>query len=249
MAAIQAMPAPPSTSFHSPPLVRVLAGLGLAEVAPSPQSAAERWSPWLGWTDAILLSAALGGTPSARADAAPPDLGALERALAQDCERVRSDLAQAIEADAALGGGPPSGTESGTGGGTDAGTGAGSVDFRHRYATHQRAMEAGIAPLRVRARAALAAASADLGRLAELDAVLDGALASRARQLLSTVPAGLHRHFRHARQARPHGDGLDGPAPTLQRALLAELELRMQPVEGLREALATEARRHAAGQP
>ena len=245
MAAIQAMPAPPSTSFHSPPLVRVLAGLGLAEVAPSQQSAAERWSPWLGWTDAILLSAALGATPSARADAAPPDLGALERALAEDCERVRSDLAQAIEADAALGGGPPSGTDSGTGGAPD----AGSADFRHRYATHQRAMEAAIAPLRARARAALAAASADLGRLAELDAVLDGALAARARQLLSTVPAGLRRHFRRPNQARPHGDGPDDPAPTLQRALLAELELRMQPVEGLREALATEARRPAGGPP
>ena len=231
------MPALPSTTFHSPPLIRWLAGLGLVDVAPSPQSAAERWSPWLGWADAIQLSAALSGAPSARTDGTPPDLGALERALAQDCERVRSDLAQAIEADAMLASASAAGAE------------AAWADFRNRYATHQRAMDARIAPLRARARAALAAASADLGRLAELDAVLDSALAARARQLLSTVPAGLDRHFRRSRQAGAPGNGLDELAPPLQRALLAELELRMQPVEGLRDALATEAQRHAAGQP
>ena len=49
-----------ATPFNSTALVRLLAGLGLADAAPSPLTLAERWSPWLAWTDAIALSAVMG---------------------------------------------------------------------------------------------------------------------------------------------------------------------------------------------
>ncbi|HSI56720.1 MAG TPA: DUF3348 family protein, partial [Ideonella sp.] len=59
---------PAKSSFNSSTLVRLLAELTTADVAGSKQSLAERLGLWLGWADAISLSAALNGH-SAR----PPD--------------------------------------------------------------------------------------------------------------------------------------------------------------------------------
>ena len=74
-----------------------------------------------------------------------------------------------------------------------------------------------------------------MAQLAALDAVLERALAARERHLLGTVPGWLERH----------------DATTRHTALLAELDTRMQPIEGLLQTLHSALRTAAAptGQP
>ena len=129
--------------------------------------------------------------------------------------------------------------------------------YRRACQTHQRAMAAVIAPLRGRVRQALTALSPALGRLAALDAVFDEALRDRERQLLSTVPVLLEQHFERLRrahsttrfQARASLSAADSRSPArwlveyggdMQQVLLAELDVRLQPIEGMVEAIGHE---------
>ena len=93
-----------------------------------------------------------------------------------------------------------------------------------------------------------------MGRLAVLDAVMERALGERERSLLANLPVLLAGHFERLRDAaQPLPDDGDGaqaapgaPGPWLdvfrkdmQSVLLAELDIRLQPVEGLLAALRT----------
>ena len=218
-------PVQPRTLHHSPLLVRLLAGLSpAAPPAPVRQHAgvAERLGHWLDWTDAIALSQVLNQPPAAPPAAAA---GAARQAHAHATTllaRVRDDLGRAILQDAALQPGP--------GGSAD------PADLRRAAHARQRAMAAAIGPLRAQLRGMLAATSPALAHLAALDATLDAALGERERHSLGGVAQHLERH---ARQQR-----LDAPAPahghgqhTVQHVLLAELDLRLQPAQGLLDAL------------
>ena len=129
--------------------------------------------------------------------------------------------------------------------------------YRRSYLDQQRLMAAAIGPLRGQVRAALAGMSPAFGQLAALDAVLDEALQARERQLLSKLPGVLEKHFEQARKAhhasRDQGQGaldqavaapaaawLADFAKDMQGVLLAELALRLQPVEGMMEAMGYE---------
>lgn len=231
-------------SLNSSPLLRLLAGLGLAEVAPPTLSLAERWSPWLAWTDAITLSAVLGGgVPATPVAGARPGQAAGARAVIGKFKQVRQGLAQAIGTDVLFTAGAPG--PSGSAAAQDAPVldETGLASLQRQYQTHQRAMDERIAPLRAQVRAALTGQSGDLARLAALDAVLDEALAARQRRLLATVPGWLDKHFKRFPAAWP------AATAQLQRALLAELDLRLQPVEGMLEALAQAAGQPAVNQP
>ena len=112
---------------------------------------------------------------------------------------------------------------------------ASPAERRRRHQALQRTLETRLAPLRAELRTALAALSPALAQLAALDAVLERALAARERHLLGTVPGWLERH----------------DATTRHTALLAELDTRMQPIEGLLQTLHSALRTAAAptGQP
>ena len=96
-----------------------------------------------------------------------------------------------------------------------------------------------------------------MARLAAVDVVMEQVLAGRERSLLAAVPGLLERHFERLRpaEADPAGEtGADAPDAARPRAwldrfhqdirnvLLAELDFRFQPVDGLLDAL-------RAGQP
>lgn len=243
-------PALPRTSFNSSKLVRALSNLSrshpvpsdlaVVDVADAKQTLAERLSPWLAWTDAIALSAVLEGSAAKPSDAkaGKPATAVAAAAAVLELARVRADLTRSITADPvfaadAVGSKRPSpGTQAGV-----PGEGPASfAPYRHQYVTHQRAMEARIGLLRAKVRAALSGHSPNLRRLAALDAVLEQALSARERQLLSTVPQRLEKHFERSRQVQQEPDGKG-----MQGVLLAELETRLQPVEGLIAALGNEA--------
>ena len=235
--------------------VRVLTDLSVAEVPEAKQSVAEKLGLWLDFTEAVSLFSVLSPGP----DGDWPEQGsALENTvMGAEYDRVRRLLTDSIMSDGVFNAGvvriklptpaPNASVES-------------AADFSpyHRYyLAHQRDMNAQINPLRVQVRNALTGHSPVLKRLAALDAVLDGALATRERNLLSMLPLLVAKRFEHLfkthQAARSEisvqddpaswmqpGEWLFGFCRDMQAVLLAELEIRMEPVAGLIEALSHE---------
>ncbi|WDD91630.1 DUF3348 domain-containing protein [Burkholderia sp. FERM BP-3421] len=227
-----------------PALIRLLARLADLEVSAPGQSLSDQLSRWLSWTDAITLSSALNlGTPTGSGPAPAHD------EAGRECARVRAALAKSIDGVAAFG--------AGRGGGAppappvapkDA-----ALDFavlRQDYQFIQQSMQTEIGLLRARLRRAMTASTPELARLAVLDATFEQALDARERSLLGAVPTLLGARFEQLRRA----DARAGePAPDastsgawlglfrqdMRGLLLAELDIRFQPVEGLLAALRT----------
>lgn len=117
----------------------------------------------------------------------------------------------------------------------------------------QRGMRSTTGDLRGRLRDMLAqSGNGEMARLAEVDAVMELTLSPREQSLLATVPTLLGTHFERLRAAhhpaqdtdtapaRPGSDAwLDVFRNDLQSVLLAELEVRFHPIEGLFAALRT----------
>jgi hypothetical protein len=105
----------------------------------------------------------------------------------------------------------------------------------------QQAMEERIEPLRQKLRTQLAAASPDGTRLAAVDAVMEQVLAQREQLLLHAISTQrLEKRFDGLRPAGDDvaaGPWLDTFRQDMHAVLLAELDTRMQPVEGLLAAL------------
>lgn len=201
----------------------------LLDDAPSPaedasgMDFAERLSLWLDPLAAIRMQAVLQDmraidTPApARRVAGALDLG-------EEFAQVRGLLARAIArdpADYALPGDPPFG------------------GYQRRHLDLQRQMEQMAGALRERARDVLAQRSARLRQLAALDAAMEQLLAPREQGLLPAAVRMLERQHRQARK-----DAEDGWEERFtarwREALLAELDLRLEPVAGLLAALRNE---------
>jgi len=228
---------PRRTRYTSSALVRQLTRLTGAEAPAPKQGLAEALSQWLGWTDAISLSGALNTAPAGT----PAPVSA--RQAAEEVERIKAGLTRAIAeacaapAPAARGSRrPPTPVpEPAPEAPPDYAT------YRQRYQTMQQAMEERIEPLRQRLRAQLAGASADGARLAAVDAVMEQVLASREQLLLHGIST--QRLEKRFESLKPPGDAaapgpwLDTFRQDMHAVLLAELDTRMQPVEGLLAAL------------
>ncbi|WP_198088876.1 DUF3348 domain-containing protein [Variovorax sp. E3] len=240
------------TGFTGSPLVRLLSRLTDGDVAQPRQTTAERLSQWFGWTDDISLSAALNGGPASSLSSARNKVSAT--AEEAECARVRAALTKTVSSDSAAPRTAPNDTA------------ADFAPLRQRYLARQQAMEVAIAPLRSRLRTTLAGRSQAMAKLAAVDVVMEQVLAVQERSLLSGVPALLEKHFKRLRQAALEAQAEaeaaaaaaetetptapDAPGNTaaplawqdvfhkdLQDVLLAELDFRFQPVEGLLEAL------------
>lgn len=184
---------------------------------------AERLSLWLDPLAAIRMQAVL---QDVRAMATPAPArrvaGALD--LGEEFTQVRGMLARAIARDPAehaLPGDPPFG------------------GYQRRHLELQRQMEQMVGALRERAREVLGQRSARLRQLAALDAAMEQLLARRDQGLLPAAVRMLERQYRQARK-----DGEDGWEERFtahwREALLAELDLRLEPVAGLLAALRNE---------
>jgi len=210
------------STFGSSSPVRLLGAPAPAQAQPPGMDFAERLSLWLNAFDAIGLQAAHQSLRSldAGARAAPasraPD-------VAEDLRRVRSVLAKAIAqpVDASVGGYAP---------------------WHQRHLELQRQMEMMIAPLREHVRQAVGRVSPRLRQLAVLDAAFEQVLARREQALLPKAVALLRK-----RCEQQHAAGAPAAdfAADWQQALLAELDLRLEPVAGLVEALDQESKHRA----
>jgi hypothetical protein len=232
------------TGFNGSALIRLLSRLTDIDAREPAQPTADRLSQWFGWTDAISLSAALDGAPATTQASTRAPRNTEE----SECHRVRTALANAIVEDTTFG--------------TSEDATPDFTPYRRRYLARQQAMDAGVGSLRSRLRSALAAKSPSMARLASVDVVMAQVLEAREHSLLSAVPGILEKHFERLRKASQVSDVQDGETETdkdnsaqpddawlavfrkdAQDVLLAELDFRFQPVEGLLEALRTQATR------
>lgn len=228
------------TAITGSTLVRLLARLTQVDAADAPQVFTEQLGQWIGWAEAIPLSAALSATGTVQ-----PLEDGVWRADAEHARRMHEQLDREI-ADEAL---PPvrRGRQPSLHGiplpppVPDFGT------WRRRYQTRQQAFDNAIAPLRAQLRQTLAATSAEGAKLAAVDQVMERVLALQERQWLAGVPGLLEKHHERLRQAAeaeaPAPAGADEPpwvrrfVQDMQHLLRAELEFRWQPIAGLLAAL------------
>lgn len=190
--------APQRTGLSGPTLIRLLTRLTDVDAPESRQPLSDHLSQWLGWTDAIALSAALNNRPPAIAPGARQFSSAEER----ECERVRTTLADAIASDTAATAAKRQmpGQVSAKVAALQAGD-ADYSNFRQRYLSLQHTMETSIGNLRSRLRGMVAAKTPEMTRLAVVDAIMDRALLPRERTLLGAIPKLLQGHFDRLRLA------------------------------------------------
>jgi hypothetical protein len=246
------------TNFNRSRLIRILSDLSIDAVAEAPQALADRLGQWLHVTDAITLFAALNPSARCSVESRSSAAGCGVVALREELARVRAALAVSIAAGDVFKVGSQTRIQLTL---PTADTAVGmAVDFapyRRHYLACQRDMAASIGSLRAKAREALSNCQPALRQLAELDAALDQALKGRERDLLATVPMQLekrfHRLFAGHRQTTVEAHATDDPnawlqpggwlatfGKDMQDVLLAELDVRLQPVTGLIDAYSNE---------
>jgi hypothetical protein len=204
---------------------------------------AERLALWCNAFDAIRLQAlhqaVRAGQPGVRGKG-PVRV----QALRDDVQRVRGTLAKAVTLDpVALAEARRDPLEElrlarrGKARPVDAEAAGSYAPWQQRHLELQGQMEMMVTPLREHVREAVGRASPRLRQLAALDAVFAQVIAPREQALLPTAATLLERRFE---QLRGQDGGLDAFAAEWRQALLAELDLRLEPVVGLVDALARE---------
>ncbi|MEJ7929835.1 DUF3348 family protein [Ramlibacter sp. AN1015] len=234
------------TNFSASRLVRLLD-------APHPHSRpplgadfdiTERLGHWVSAFDAVTLHAlhqSLAALPRGRLATVAPD--ALDQLEAQ-FRSVRTVLVGTAAAGLAIA------QESWTHG--DAAGAAQRPSFaplRRHYQEQQRQMGLKIDPLRAEARRVLSRASPGLRKLAMLDALWEQMLGAREHKSLAVVPSVLERRFEALRAAQAAAGEPAQSATWLQDfahqardVLVAEIDMRLQPVAGLIQALRSESK-------
>ncbi|WP_313254829.1 DUF3348 family protein [Stenotrophomonas sp.] len=211
-----------------PAFIRLLARFKDDATSPTAPDVSARLATWFDWNRAITLSRALDNPP-----APAPDGATFDQDHDTDCTRVRDRLLQAIHAEIA----PVAPA--------DADAPDPYAPYRQHYQAQQRAMQTATGNLRGRLRDMLARQSPAKARLAEVDAVMEATLSPREHTLLSHVPALLGLHYQRLHDSAASADAQASATTTalflqdLRTALLAELEVRFHPIEGLLAALRT----------
>lgn len=242
----------PRTRLHSAPLLHFLSEKGLLDAAPDTGDVGQRLGDWLDFRQAIALQGFIGSvddpqTPPARATARV-DAAVLLQRFAQ----VRAALEQSIVQGSVPAPGLPRIDKPPTELALPIDSKTAFDPWRRYGLGHQRQMESIIRSLRVQLRGMLDKGPTPHRQLAALDAIFENALQERASRLLGQIHARFEKRFalalrQHLRQLNAAAEA-DEPAPPasvwlsplfedMRQALLHELDLRLQPVLGLIEAL------------
>lgn len=226
-------------TVQDPALIRLLTLLTNISVEQPHHALPDQLSQWIDWARAVALSSAL----DSRASAAQSDPTECADIKPDECARLRLTLQSTISTDRAFVAPYQSDNLQ-------------AIDYQfllQRYLSMQQTMEISISQLRNRIRQALQHAAENLQRLAAVDLVLEQALNRRERSLFALVPVLLERRFNQLRPPASQ-DQADIPPITIadtahswldifrddmRRVLLAELDVRLQPAEGLISLLRT----------
>lgn len=252
-------------NFSSSGLVRLLGEWGHVDGAASGADFAERLSPWLGPFHATTLHAAHQSIKTLAAGPQTPQAQhTTATTLADEVQRVHAALVKGFTESPVT---PTYGKRADQRWGQPAVVEAVAeaeaeyAPHHRRYLDQQRQMELKIEALRGHVRQVMSRVSTPLKQLAALDATMEHMLVAREQKLLATVPAFLERRFEQLRQAHQQtladAGAEDNPAlwrqpngwlaifgRDLQALLLAELNVRIEPVTGLMEALSNDVNKH-----
>lgn len=233
-------------NISSSKLVRLLGDWAPVDMEASGMDFAQRLGLWISAFDAIGLLAAhqsIGKLTSVLPGKPPGPRKTPAESVTEDFLRVRKVLADLVAMDAAA----------------LAAADASYAPYHQRHLKLQREMEQAIVPLRDRVRQTLGRVSSGLRQLSALDAVLEQMIAPREQMLLSKAPTLMLQRFEQLRlghrQTLEAAGQQDDPALWRQpdgwlaifgndwrQALQAELDLRLEPVAGLIEALRNESK-------
>ena len=244
---------PSSATFGSSRLIRFLSALDVADVEMSHQHFVMRLGQLIDFSDSIVLASTHRQLSGA---AFEPNDYCVEEAKAQ-LLRVRSVLVQSIvKGTTPSGEGEDSALPNPKRG--DAVETLTSFDaYRQFYVAMQRDMDTKIRNLRLQIRDEMRGVSPRLTQLCTLDSVLSDTLFVNTRQFFVVIPKLLNKRFDYllknyqeavAKEQNSDdpmlwietGGWLDQLYKEIQGLLLAELEVRLQPVLGLVEALMKE---------
>ncbi|RLA36000.1 MAG: hypothetical protein DRQ64_10415 [Gammaproteobacteria bacterium] len=235
----------PDVAANGSRLVRALVGMSVSDVVVSNKNFAMRLGRLVDLSDSISISK-VHTRPSAESfqqEASSPE------SLQAEFLRVRNGIVASIiksyGADTGFGRikFPRPDMEA------PADSGSGYPPYGKFYAAHQRDMEFKISQLRLQVRDVAEGASAELAQLAALDEVLADTLAVHSRKMFARVPGFLEKRFDQLLNSyqRAHADPqaggstwpelLEGFGCEIRELLLAEVEARLLPTQGLIEAL------------
>lgn len=239
--------APHSTQSHSR-LIRFLSDLALVDFETVNRDFAERLGLLLNFSDSILLADALKAPVSGPSTSLSPDGGPVDNTPLDAADaRVRFLRARGSMVDAIVTSCVPGSTARIKWPTLNSSEDVHSFDpFWRFYAAHQREMDLGVRALRTTVREAMSTGSELLRQLVALDVVLENTLWDHSRRLLAVVPRFLEKRFNWLQQQAQDGanaffsDWQLQFSGDLQGLLLAELDIRLQPVLGLVEALNNE---------
>lgn len=236
-----------NSRLSSSRLIRYLTDLSVSDVSVSHKQFAERLSSLIDFSDSIILSAAHWDMPNMAFEPTSEST----RNLTEEFLKMRQGLVEKIiksttpyanDARIRLPAPAP---------GEPLDTVLGYEAYHRFYAIQQRDMELKIQRLRAQVRDEMSTISPPLAQLAILDNALNDTLLGHTRRFLGVVPRLLHKRFQqllsdhqanHLEDDDPEtwlssGGWLARFYKDIQGLLLAELDVRTQPVLGLIEAL------------
>jgi hypothetical protein len=239
--------------FSRSTLVGLLSEWVPEEAPASREDFAQRLSQWLAVSDAITLRAAHQSIPPVARGRPARAPAAATAALGEHVQRVHTSLVKAITDSPSPSTRAPRERHPAPPVEEAAAPDDGFAPFLQRYLDRQRQMALQIEALRGQVRSALTKASPRLAPLAAFDAVLEQMLGAREQKLMGTVPQVLERRFEQLRAGHSPEPNKGGPphgwqqafGKDMEAALLAELDVRLQPVTGMMEALNNEVEKHA----
>ncbi|TXI62075.1 MAG: DUF3348 family protein [Limnohabitans sp.] len=242
----------PRARLHSSELLRFLASQGMVDATADMGDVGQRLGDWLNFRQAIALQGFIGTVDDPDAPQAAPSA----RVDADVLRRRFSEVRLALEQSIVKGSVPALGL-------VRIEMPAAELDhpidpktafdpLRRFAAGHQRQMDTIIRSLRMQLRGMLDKGTTQDRQLSTLDAIFENVLSTREARLLGKIPAEFEKRFakllkQHMKQLLQAAEA-DEPAPLtepwlaplctdLRAALLAELDLRLQPILGLIEAI------------
>lgn len=242
--------------LNSSRLVLLLQQWAQAHSGPVRLDVAEQLSQWLSTVDAVKLSRALHALEASQIPSASVGLGAGAvdvRALQASLQTARADLTDLVTAKAAPTKPMRERADNTPVDAPDPEAGADFAAHAARYLALQKQMDTRLATLRAQVRQTLSVGPEGLRRLAMLDAVMEQMLGVREQRLWASLPGHLERRMTHLRGAHQQqlaaagrddepqrwalpGGWLFAFEQDLRALLLAELQVRLEPLAGLLEA-------------
>jgi len=230
-------------------LVRFLAELSTVKVDGAQQNLAEQLGRLIDLSDSITLARALGRRPVSAAERCVDSAARVHQDLLETRERMMRAIARSFAPET----GPTRIKVPSSRANAPADKLQTFEPYQRFYVMHQAEMDTGIESLRLRVREGIAGFSPELAQLADLDKTLSDSLAVHTRKLFTVIPRLLEHRFQQLlaeHQAKDLADENNQPADWLKpggwlerfyqdmrELLLAEFDVRLQPVLGLLEAL------------